>query len=510
MKVIGSTTSYTAANVKSLLSNARCGDVLQFAKTKMHSMIVCSVESDGVWVYDCNWDWKNGIQHRKVAFGKWLGRNSARLTLLRADNYDAVNTQNTLTVQFNANGAIIPGSDKTNPIYEVTTAAGLNMRDGAGTGYNKVVTLPTGARFTVTETKTAGGYTWGKTVYNGKSGWCVISESGWIKSAGTAPVTEYYLNNNLIYQSATSKAATLVGVGGQQLDGGLPAASKFGLTKSGYVFEGWSTVKTGGTVYKAGAAVYPENLLPTLTASGGSVTLYARWVKDHEHTYTNYIYNHDATSSADGTETGTCACGATKSRVRSGTKLKSSAALFTDVSGASWYTPYLDYAVTYGIMNGSGNLMTPDANMTRAQFVQVLANMAGIDTADKQVESGFADVPSGAWFAPAIKWASENGIVNGTGDGFFAPDAMIDREQMCTMLVRYIEQYEGITLKKPNAKGTFGDDAKISSWAKQSVYRCQQAGLVNGVTSTTFEPQSPATRAQVATIMTRYHQQYIF
>jgi len=510
MKVIGSVGSFTESNVKSLLSKARCGDVLQFAAPKMHSMIVCSVEADGVWVYDCNWDWACGIQYRKVAFGKWSGRNSPKLSLLRADNYDTVNGQNTLTIQYHGNGGAIIGSEKTNNTYKVTTAAGINMRSGAGTSYGKVTALPTGSTFTVTATKTADGYTWGKTTYNGKSGWCVISKSEWVQKIGEVHLTDYYLSNSMIYSSSTASVATQKGVAGQKIAGGLKTAASFGLTKSGYIFDGWSTVKTGGTVYKAGGVIYPEDLLPSVTNGSGTITLYARWIMDHDHTYTNYIYNHDATSSANGTETGTCACSATHTRERAGTKLQNSAAQYTDISAAAWYKQYLDYAVTYGIMNGSGNSMTPDANMTRAQFVQVLANMAGIDTADKQVESGFEDVPSGAWFAPAIKWASENGIVNGMGEGLFAPDAQINREQMCTMLVRYIEQYEGITLKTPNAKATFSDDAKISSWAKDSVYRCRRAGLVNGVTTATFEPQSLANRAQVATIMTRYHQQYIF
>ena len=510
MKVIGSTTSFSSSNVKQLLSNARCGDVLQFASPKMHSMIVCSVEADGVWVYDCNWDWACGVQYRKVAFGKWSGRNSAKLSLLRADNYDTINGQNTLNIRYNANGGTIIGSNKTNSVYTVITSAGINMRSGAGTGYSKVTALPVNTTFTVTETKTADGYTWGKTTYNGESGWCVISESGWTEKTGVVHLTDYYLSNGLIYDSATSAVAVQKGVAGQKISGGLKTAASFGLTKSGYIFEGWSTVKSGGTVYKAGGAIYPEDLLPSIGAGGGTVTLYARWIMDHNHTYKNYIYNHDATSSANGTETGTCTCGETHSRQRAGTKLTNSASLYTDVSQSAWYKQYVDYAVTYGIMNGSDNLMTPDANMTRAQFVQVLANMAGIDTTDKQVEAGFEDVPSGAWFAPAIKWASENGIVNGMGEGIFEPNERISREQMCTMLVRYVVQYEGITLKKPNAKLNFADDAVISSWAKENVYLCQQAGLVNGVTTTTFEPQSLATRAQVAAIMTRYHQQYIF
>lgn len=90
MNVIGSITSFSASNVKSLLSNAKCGDVLQFNRTKQHTMIVYSVESDGVKIYDCNWDSNCGISFRKSSFGAWSGRNSTKLTLLRSNNYSEV------------------------------------------------------------------------------------------------------------------------------------------------------------------------------------------------------------------------------------------------------------------------------------------------------------------------------------------------------------------------------------------------------------------------------------
>ena len=91
MNVIGQITSYSYDNVKSLLSKAKCGDVLQFNTTKQHTMIVYSVESDGVYIYDCNWDGNCGISLRKCSFSAWSGRNSSKLTLLRSDNYDSIN-----------------------------------------------------------------------------------------------------------------------------------------------------------------------------------------------------------------------------------------------------------------------------------------------------------------------------------------------------------------------------------------------------------------------------------
>ena len=90
MEVVGSITSYSSSNVKSLLSKAKCGDVLQFDSTKQHSMIIYSIESDGVRIYDCNWDNNCGISLRKCSFGAWSGRNSNKLTLLRSNNYSSI------------------------------------------------------------------------------------------------------------------------------------------------------------------------------------------------------------------------------------------------------------------------------------------------------------------------------------------------------------------------------------------------------------------------------------
>ena len=88
MIAVGSISNYSAASMKGLLDKAAIGDILQFDEPNIHTMIVYGVDSDGVWIYDCNADNNCGIRFEKKDFGTWNGRNSARLTLLRADNYD--------------------------------------------------------------------------------------------------------------------------------------------------------------------------------------------------------------------------------------------------------------------------------------------------------------------------------------------------------------------------------------------------------------------------------------
>ncbi|MBQ8605155.1 MAG: S-layer homology domain-containing protein, partial [Clostridia bacterium] len=191
-------------------------------------------------------------------------------------------------------------------------------------------------------------------------------------------------------------------------------------------------------------------------------------------------------------------------------KLIDSSEKFTDVSKTAWYKDFVDYAVTKEIFGGmSETEFSPDTFMTRAQFVQVLANISKVDTTDKKAETDFSDVKSGAWYAPAVKWAVSNGIAGGMGNGTFEPETKITREQMCVMLVNYVESFKKTKLLTKEVKNEFADDATISNWAKEKVYKCQMADIVNGKDGNLFDPKADATRAQGATIFTQFHKDYI-
>ncbi len=225
-------------------------------------------------------------------------------------------------------------------------------------------------------------------------------------------------------------------------------------------FNGWAVGKATGSVYASGSSI-------TVTED---VTLYATW-KD--------------------------------------ISIIDSSKKFTDVDENKWFKEYVDYAVTYGIFSGtSESTFSPNDNITRAQFVQVLANLEGVDTSNRNVATKFTDVPSGKWFTAAVKWASENGVVNGVGDGKFDPNANVTREQMCVMLVNYAK-FKSITLKTVEAKENFADDASISKWAKTAVYTCQQADIVNGKGANTFDPKGTGTRAEASVIFTKFHKEYL-
>ena len=178
--------------------------------------------------------------------------------------------------------------------------------------------------------------------------------------------------------------------------------------------------------------------------------------------------------------------------------------IFTDLQLGAWYSEAANYVYLRGIVKGvSASSFAPNDNMTRAMFVQMLANMAGVDTS-KYSTDVFSDVTSDKWYAGAVAWAYKNGIVNGTGGGKFAPDSNITREQMCTMLKSFAD-YSGVTLAGSHTGAAgFADSKSISSWAYNGVDLAAKAGLINGKPGGIFDPQGLATRVEAAQVIMGY------
>lgn len=110
---------------------------------------------------------------------------------------------------------------------------------------------------------------------------------------------------------------------------------------------------------------------------------------------------------------------------------------FTDVATGTWYYEAVKFVSKNGLMNGSsGNLFEPDANLSRAMLTQILYNKEGKPTVTSS--SRFTDVSSDVWYTDAVNWAAVNGIVGGYGNGLFGPNDNVTREQLAVMLWRYI------------------------------------------------------------------------
>lgn len=179
-----------------------------------------------------------------------------------------------------------------------------------------------------------------------------------------------------------------------------------------------------------------------------------------------------------------------------------SAAEFNDVSESAWYYEAVSYCTERGIFKGTGNGgFAPLRTITRAEFVTVLANYEGVNVENEEYE-GFTDVKTSAWYYHPMAWAKNNNIVSGTSETKFSPDAKISREQLCTMVHRYLN-FKGIAADN-SAGEMFADDAKISSWAKESVYTVRSIGVVKGIGDNRFDPKGTATRSQAAQLMMNF------
>ena len=173
---------------------------------------------------------------------------------------------------------------------------------------------------------------------------------------------------------------------------------------------------------------------------------------------------------------------------------------FSDVAADAWYADAVTYVRDNGLMSGtSDTTFTPGGTMTRGMLVTTLYRMAGSPSLENEdLGYPFADVPGDAWYADGVYWARLAGVVGGYSEDQFGPDDPVTREQIAVILWRYAGS--------PAAEsGTdFADEGSISAYAAQAVDWARANWIVNGVEDNRFLPQSSATRAQVATILRNY------
>ncbi|MCL2387306.1 MAG: S-layer homology domain-containing protein, partial [Defluviitaleaceae bacterium] len=177
---------------------------------------------------------------------------------------------------------------------------------------------------------------------------------------------------------------------------------------------------------------------------------------------------------------------------------------FIDVSTTAWYYQFVRAVWEQQLFQGtSHDMFTPQGNMTRAMFVQVLANLEGVDlSAYRTQEATFNDTAPNAWYFAAIEWAASQELVSGVGNNNFAPNRPITREEMAVMLNNFIVS-RGIVLPQGETS-LFADQNSISYWAIDGVTAIQAAGIITGHPDGRFAPQDTATRAEVATIFARF------
>ena len=190
-----------------------------------------------------------------------------------------------------------------------------------------------------------------------------------------------------------------------------------------------------------------------------------------------------------------------------GTALAAGENPFTDVSASHWAYDDITYVYENDLMNGTdGSLFSPESTTTRAQVVTVLYRLAGQPAADW--ENPFWDVPASAWFHDAVTWAWENDITGGVSSTHFGAGNAVTREQLAAFLYRYAQDQGYDTSARADLSG-YSDAGLVSSYATEALSWANATGLITGTTATTLSPKGSATRAQVATILSRFCQDVI-
>lgn len=442
------------------------GDVVRIIlpSGNAHSVFVYKVTSDTVYYTECN-------RHNKCQLG-WESESlqafNKRVTYIHHYNGNTLKGTKTitpqLTITYNANGGYIRGSEQKEERYRVITDAGMNLRVSASVSANTLRNLPKGTVFTVSQTAQADGYLWGKV----EEGWCVISEANWVEKFSATASPYYTQADGMICESGSGAVYQQKCHLGISYPYGLMDAASFKLEREGFLFYGWSTKPQGAPIWNEGQGFTPEELAPDLAGGDQALTFYAIW-KDL------------------------------------GSQLP-----YLDVLSSEWYYESVKYATQKGWMNGTSAIeFAPESQTTRAMLVTVLHRIEGSPA--PQAENAFSDVAAGTWYTDAVSWAAENNIVNGMGDGTFAPDTAITREQMTTVLFRYAQfkqKDEGIRAPLE----PFADQSSVSDWAQEGLKWAVSEGIINGIeveNSLQLQPQGNATRAQIATVLMRYDKEIL-
>lgn len=183
---------------------------------------------------------------------------------------------------------------------------------------------------------------------------------------------------------------------------------------------------------------------------------------------------------------------------------------FRDVTESDWFYDDVRFANQNGLFNGvEKDLFAPEEPMTRGMLVTVLWRLDG-ETAPKTATT-FTDVDANAYYADAVAWAAESGVVNGIGGSKFDPEGNVTREQIAAILFRYAA-FKGVDTAARADLTTFPDAEKTSAYAHDALSWAVAAELVKGTKegSTIYlDPQGSATRAQVAAILSRYAQNIV-
>ena len=166
-----------------------------------------------------------------------------------------------------------------------------------------------------------------------------------------------------------------------------------------------------------------------------------------------------------------------------------------------WAYDALTFCLDHGFLSREADgRVRPNKPITRGEFVTSLAKFCGVDESYRYyAETGYRDIASGSELAPYVKWARDAGLMDGS-NGAFHPDDYLTREQMATVVARYLTALG----RAPGgaAQTAYKDQSRISAWALDGVALCTREGILQG-SNGAFLPKGKLTRAQTAAIVYR-------
>ena len=171
---------------------------------------------------------------------------------------------------------------------------------------------------------------------------------------------------------------------------------------------------------------------------------------------------------------------------------------FTDVKDSDWFAPSVEYVSENGLMNGMSNTtFEPNSTCTRAMAATVLYRIK--DCPPAYEPASFTDLTAD-WYMNAVAWAEDEGVVNGVGNGKFAPDGLVTREQLLTMIWRFAGSPEA---SDDEAIEDFSDNKSVSAYAKDAFNWGIENEIINGKDGK-LAPAGNATRAEFAKIIAAF------
>lgn len=176
---------------------------------------------------------------------------------------------------------------------------------------------------------------------------------------------------------------------------------------------------------------------------------------------------------------------------------------FRDLDTTKWYHEAIDTMLREGLMNGTGNgLFEPNGTLTRAMLVTILWRSEGKPAASAQ--TSFTDVPAGAYYAEAVRWAAANGAVKGVSSTEFGPSKNITRQELVTILWRLAAKKGLNTSNAGLTVPEFADRSQIAAWAAEAMSWGCTRGILTGKSANRVDPTGTATRAEAAAMIVRF------